>query len=43
MNNLFDTQLANAFLNGDFSIGYQGLVEEKLGINRQRRDKIKLD
>ena len=32
MNNLFDTQLANAFLNGDFSIGYQGLVEEKLGI-----------
>ena len=31
-NNLFDTQLANAFLNGDFSIGYQGLVEEKLGI-----------
>lgn len=32
MNNLFDTQLANAFLNGDFSIGYQALVEEKLGI-----------
>ena len=32
MNNLFDTQLANAFLNGDFSIGYQGLVEERLGI-----------
>lgn len=32
MVNLFDTQLANAFLNGDYSIGYQGLVEEKLGI-----------
>ena len=32
MNNLFDTQIAHAFLNGDFSIGYQGLVEEKLGI-----------
>ncbi len=32
MNNLFDTQLANAFLDGDFSIGYQGLLEEKLGI-----------
>ncbi len=32
MSNLFDTQLANAFLNGDYSIGYQGLVEEKLGI-----------
>ena len=32
MNNLFDTQIAHAFLDGDFSIGYQGLVEEKLGI-----------
>ena len=29
---LFDTQLADAFLNGHYSIGYQGLVEEKLGI-----------
>jgi ribonuclease D len=29
---LFDTQLANAFLDGHYSIGYQGLVEEKLGI-----------
>ena len=32
MVNLFDTQLAEAFLNGRYSIGYQGLVEEKLGI-----------
>ncbi len=32
MVNIFDTQIANAFLDGDFSIGYQGLVEEKLGI-----------
>jgi len=32
MLNLFDTQLAEAFLNGHYSIGYQGLVEEKLGI-----------
>lgn len=32
MINLFDTQLAEAFLNGHYSIGYQGLVEEKLGI-----------
>jgi ribonuclease D len=32
MVNLFDTQLADAFLNGHYSIGYQGLVEEKLGI-----------
>ena len=32
MVSLFDTQLADAFLNGHYSIGYQGLVEEKLGI-----------
>jgi ribonuclease D len=32
MVNLFDTQLADAFLNGHYSIGYQWLVEEKLGI-----------
>lgn len=32
MVNLFDTQLAEAFLNGHYSIGYQGLVKEKLGI-----------
>tara|TARA_B100001173_G_scaffold306324_1_gene313018 strand:+ start:481 stop:1314 length:834 start_codon:yes stop_codon:yes gene_type:complete len=32
MVNLFDTQLADAFLNGHYSIGYQGLVKEKLGI-----------
>ena len=32
MVNLFDTQLADAFLNGHYSIGYQGLVEEKFGI-----------
>ena len=32
MVNLFDTQLANALLDGEYSIGYQGLVEEKLEI-----------
>ena len=32
MVNIFDTQLANAFLEGDYSIGYQGLVDKKLGI-----------
>ena len=32
MVNLFDTQLAEAFLNGHYSIGYQGLVEEKIGV-----------
>tara|TARA_B100000900_G_scaffold298244_1_gene256726 strand:+ start:3646 stop:4473 length:828 start_codon:yes stop_codon:yes gene_type:complete len=32
MVNIFDTQIANSFLNGDFTIGYQGLVEQELGI-----------
>ena len=32
MVNIFDTQLANSFLDGDFTISYQGLVEQKLGI-----------
>ena len=30
MRNIFDAQLANAFLDGDFTIGYQGLVEQEL-------------
>ena len=38
MVNLFDTQLADAFLNGHYSIGYQGLVEEKLGITVDKGD-----
>jgi len=32
MVNIFDTQLANSFLEGNYSIGYQGLVEKKMGI-----------
>ncbi len=32
MINIFDTQVANSFLNGDFTIGYQGIVEQELGI-----------
>jgi len=32
MINIFDTQLANAFLDREFSISYQGLVEKKLDI-----------
>ncbi len=32
MVNIFDTQLANSLLNGDFSIGYQSLVEQEMGI-----------
>jgi len=38
MVNLFDTQIANAFLGGNFSIGYQGLVEEKLGIKLDKKE-----
>lgn len=30
--NMFDTQLANAFLGGSFSISYKKLVESKLGV-----------
>ena len=30
--NLFDTQLANSLLGGNFSIGYQGLVEQEMGV-----------
>ena len=32
LTNVFDTQLANAFLGGSFSIGYQDLVQEKLEV-----------
>ena len=32
MVNIFDTQLANSLLDGDFSIGYQGLVEQEIDI-----------
>ena len=32
MVNIFDTQLANSFLEDNYSIGYQGLVEKKIGI-----------
>jgi len=30
--NVFDTQIANSLLNGDFTIGYQSLVEQELDI-----------
>ena len=32
LENIFDTQLANAFLGGSYSIGYQDLVHEKLDV-----------
>jgi ribonuclease D len=38
MGNLFDTQLANAFLDGHYSIGYQGLVEERLDITLDKKE-----
>jgi len=38
MVNLFDTQLANAFLDGSYSIGYQRLVQERLGITLDKRE-----
>lgn len=38
MVNIFDTQIANAFLNSEYSIGYQGLVEKKLGIILDKKE-----
>ena len=38
MVNIFDTQIANAFLNSDYSIGYQGLVEKRLGITLDNKE-----
>ena len=38
MVNIFDTQIANAFLDSDYSIGYQGLVEKKLGIILDKKE-----
>ncbi len=33
---IFDTQLANAFLGGSFSIGYQKIVEEELDVHLEK-------
>ena len=38
LNNLYDTQLANAFLGGSFSIGYQDLVFETLGVMIDKKE-----
>lgn len=38
MINIFDTQLANSFLGGDFTIGYQGIVEQELGITLNKTE-----
>ena len=37
--NIFDTQLANSFLNGSYSISYQSLVEEKIGITLNKKER----
>lgn len=36
MSNLFDTQIANALLDGDFTISYQALVKQELGISLKK-------
>lgn len=38
MENIFDTQIANAFLDSNYSIGYQGLVEKMLGITLDKKE-----
>ena len=38
MSNIFDTQLANALLNQDYAISYQGLVEKKLEIILDKKE-----
>lgn len=38
MINIFDTQLAHALLNSNFSISYQDLVEEKIGIVLEKKE-----
>ena len=36
MINLFDTQIANSFLNGGFTVSYQSLVKQELGITLKK-------
>jgi len=38
LSNIFDTQLANAFLGGSFSISYQDIVKEKLGVSINKEE-----
>ncbi len=38
MVNIFDTQLANSFLEDDYSISYQSLVRNKLGITLEKSE-----
>ena len=36
--NIYDTQIANSLLGGSFSISYQGLVEEKIGLKVDKKE-----
>ena len=36
--NIFDCQLANAFLDGDFSISYSGLVSKRTGVTLEKSE-----
>tara|TARA_B100001093_G_scaffold508192_1_gene569925 strand:+ start:636 stop:1463 length:828 start_codon:yes stop_codon:yes gene_type:complete len=38
MQNIFDTQLANSFLEDEYSISYQGLVKKKLDIDLDKKE-----
>lgn len=38
MINIFDTQIANSFLGGSYSIGYQSLVEQELSIELEKNE-----
>ena len=38
INNIFDTQLANAFLGRSFSISYQDIVKEELGVSISKKE-----
>ncbi len=38
MKNIFDTQLANSLLGGDFSISYQSLVKQELSIDLEKNE-----
>ena len=40
MVNIFDTQIANSLLDGDFTISYQGLVEQELGIILNKNENV---
>ena len=38
VSNIYDTQIANSLLGGSFSISYQGLVEEKIGLKVGKKE-----